>query len=180
MKKILLLTTLLFSINPNKSLATIFEINPTDNIITATNALQPGDILELTTGLYSVTSRFGVTLNCTAALPCINRAKAGHTPHVNRPNANQNIMDIENSTYVTFKGIEFKGLNFTHIHIHHINGASVSQGDGIELKEGCYNNVIRDNVFHHTDYPCLIGVSSGFANTGRLSADFNNETFISR
>ncbi len=230
MKKILLMTTLLLGINPSKSLATIFEISPTDNIITATNALQPGDILELTTGLYSVTSRFGVTLNCTAALPCIIRAKAGHTPHVNRPNANQNIVDIENSTYVTFKGIEFsggsrglrlnnssfislvnnhihdtgdaaitandnnklyQGLNFTHNHIHHTNGtgegmylgcnnnscqvfdslfannyihhtngSSVSQGDGIELKEGSYNNVIRDNVIHDTGYPCLITYST--------------------
>jgi hypothetical protein len=39
--------------------------------------------------------------------------------------------------------------------VHHTNGASVVQGDGIELKEGSYNNVIRDNVIHDTKYPCL-------------------------
>ncbi|MBL8924464.1 MAG: right-handed parallel beta-helix repeat-containing protein [Myxococcaceae bacterium] len=39
--------------------------------------------------------------------------------------------------------------------VHHTNGTSVLQGDGIELKEGSYNNVIRDNVIHDTKYPCL-------------------------
>ncbi len=41
-------------------------------------------------------------------------------------------------------------------HIHHTNGASVTQGDGIELKEGSADNVIADNVIHDTGYPCLI------------------------
>jgi hypothetical protein len=212
------------------SCAIVFEISPSDNIITATNALQPGDILELTTGEYITTSRFGVTLDCSAALPCIIRAKSGHSPHVHRPNASQNIMDIENSRYVTFEGIEFsggsrglrlnnssfirlidnhihdtgdaaitandsnktyEGLTIVHNHIHdtngtgegmylgcnsngcqvfnsliannyihHTNGASVSQGDGIELKEGSYGNIIRDNVIHDTGYPCLLTYST--------------------
>jgi hypothetical protein len=40
-------------------------------------------------------------------------------------------------------------------HVHDtING--VSQGDGIEIKQGSYNNIVRDNVIHDTNYPCLI------------------------
>jgi parallel beta-helix repeat protein len=31
-----------------------------------------------------------------------------------------------------------------------------SQGDGIELKQGSYNNVIRDNVIFNTNWPCII------------------------
>lgn len=41
-------------------------------------------------------------------------------------------------------------------YVHHTNGATVSQGDGIELKEGSAGNVIRDNVIHDTGYPCIL------------------------
>jgi len=41
-------------------------------------------------------------------------------------------------------------------YIHHTNRATVAQGDGIELKEGSYGNVIRDNVIHDTNYPGII------------------------
>ncbi|HVU04210.1 MAG TPA: right-handed parallel beta-helix repeat-containing protein [Polyangiaceae bacterium] len=33
---------------------------------------------------------------------------------------------------------------------------NVSQGDGIEVKDGSYGNAIRDNVIHDTGYPCII------------------------
>ncbi|MCC7387099.1 MAG: right-handed parallel beta-helix repeat-containing protein [Deltaproteobacteria bacterium] len=45
-------------------------------------------------------------------------------------------------------------------YVHDTNGPSVSQGDGIELKEGGYNNVIRDNVIHDTNYPCILTYSA--------------------
>ncbi len=45
-------------------------------------------------------------------------------------------------------------------YIHHTNQASVDQGDGIELKEGSYNNVVRDNVIHDTNYPCILTYST--------------------
>ena len=45
-------------------------------------------------------------------------------------------------------------------HVHHTNGATVVQGDGIELKEGSYNNIIRDNVIHDTNYPCILTYST--------------------
>jgi hypothetical protein len=45
-------------------------------------------------------------------------------------------------------------------YVHHTNGAGVSQGDGIELKEGSFGNVIRDNVIHDTNYPGIITYST--------------------
>lgn len=45
-------------------------------------------------------------------------------------------------------------------YIHHTNGAGVSQGDGIEIKEGSYNNIVRDNVIHDTNYPCILTYST--------------------
>ena len=42
-------------------------------------------------------------------------------------------------------------------YVHHTNGPGISQGDGIELKEGSYGCVIADNVIHDTNYPCILG-----------------------
>lgn len=44
--------------------------------------------------------------------------------------------------------------------IHDTNGPTVDQGDGIEIKEGSYGNVVRDNVIHDTGYPCIISYST--------------------
>jgi hypothetical protein len=41
-------------------------------------------------------------------------------------------------------------------HVHHTNGPNVSQGDGIELKEGSAGNFIRHNVIHDTNYPGIL------------------------
>ena len=41
-------------------------------------------------------------------------------------------------------------------HVHHTNGPAVEQGDGIEVKEGSYGNIIRDNVVHDTNAPGII------------------------
>ncbi|MCH9682824.1 MAG: right-handed parallel beta-helix repeat-containing protein [Deltaproteobacteria bacterium] len=49
-------------------------------------------------------------------------------------------------------------------YIHHTNQPSVQQGDGIEIKEGSYGNIVRDNVIHDTNYPCVLTYSA--ANNG--------------
>lgn len=41
-------------------------------------------------------------------------------------------------------------------YIHDLKGGTVSQGDGIELKDGSYGNIVRDNVIHDTKYPGII------------------------
>lgn len=45
-------------------------------------------------------------------------------------------------------------------HVHHTNGPTVEQGDGIEVKEGSYGNIIRHNVIHDTNYPGIITYST--------------------
>jgi hypothetical protein len=45
-------------------------------------------------------------------------------------------------------------------YVHNTNGPTVEQGDGIELKEGSYGNVIRDNVIHDTNFPGIITYST--------------------
>jgi len=46
--------------------------------------------------------------------------------------------------------------------VHHTDAETVSQGDGIEIKEGSSDNIIRDNVIHDTNYPCILT----YANAG--------------
>jgi hypothetical protein len=41
-------------------------------------------------------------------------------------------------------------------YVHHTKGPMVSQGDGIELKEGSAGNIIRHNVIHDTNYPGIL------------------------
>jgi hypothetical protein len=45
-------------------------------------------------------------------------------------------------------------------YIHHTNGPDVEQGDGIELKEGSFGNIIRHNVIHDTNYPGILTYST--------------------
>ena len=41
-------------------------------------------------------------------------------------------------------------------YIHDLKGDTASQGDGIELKDGSFGNIVRDNVIHDTNYPGII------------------------
>jgi hypothetical protein len=45
-------------------------------------------------------------------------------------------------------------------YIHHTNGPTITQGDGIELKEGSSGNVISNNVIHDTNYPGILTYST--------------------
>jgi len=45
-------------------------------------------------------------------------------------------------------------------YVHHTGLDVDSQGDGIELKEGSHDCVIRDNVIHDTKYPCILTYSA--------------------
>ena len=40
-------------------------------------------------------------------------------------------------------------------YVHHTNQGT-SQGDGIEIKRGSFDNIVRDNVIHDTRYPCVL------------------------
>lgn len=215
---------------PAEALAGVKEITPADNLVQEANALMPGDELVLGGGTYNITQLFAITVNGTEQAPIVIRAKDGEVPIITRPDANQNTINVVNSTYLILRGLEvlggshgirlnnssfitvegchihetadvglsanvpnskFQGLRLmrNHIHdtggtgegmylgcnsngcqmwdsliegnhIHHTNAADVSQGDGIEIKEGSYANVVRDNVIHDTNYPCIITYST--------------------
>jgi MYXO-CTERM domain-containing protein len=57
-------------------------------------------------------------------------------------------------------GCQFHDAVIENNWIHDTNGPTVDQGDGIEIKEGSYGNVVRDNVIHDTGYPCIITYST--------------------
>ncbi|MCA9708947.1 MAG: right-handed parallel beta-helix repeat-containing protein [Myxococcales bacterium] len=210
--------------------AAVFDVMPGDDVEAVINAAQPGDEIVLADGEYMLTERFSFDIAGTEAQPIVIRAADGAQPHLRRPDASQNIIDIDGATWVEIRGIEFSGgsagirisaadhltiedceihdtgdvalrandtgalyesLRIIHneIHhtnetgegmylgcngnacqvansviernyVHHTNQASIVQGDGIELKEGSYGNVIRDNVIHDTNYPCILTYST--------------------
>jgi hypothetical protein len=245
--KVVRATALVFWIGvaaPSVAAAEVFYGGPSDDIEAMINALGPGDELVLSGGTYTLTDRFSFAIAGTQSAPIVIRAAQGEAPHLHRPNANQNIVDIDDAEHVTIRGIEFSGGSAgirisgarfltiedcevhdtgdvavrandsgvtyeslrvlrNHIHhtnntgegmylgcnnagcevvgsliegnyIHHTNQPSVSQGDGIELKEGSFGNVIRDNVIHDTNYPCILTyASNGAPNTIERNAMWN-------
>jgi MYXO-CTERM domain-containing protein len=210
--------------------AAIVNVGPGDDVEAAIAAAQPGDEIVLAGGEYTLTERFSFAVAGTEAMPIIIRAADGELPHLHRPNADQNIVDIDGATWVEIRGIQFSGgsagirisaadhltiedceifgtddvalranddgvtyesLHIVHNHIHdtnntgegmylgcnedacrlansviernwvhHTNQATVEQGDGIEIKEGSHDNIIRDNVIHDTTFPCILTYSA--------------------
>lgn len=215
---------------PTSAWAAEYEISPGDDVGAAIAMLQPGDELVLRGGMYTVQSRLSVSLMGTADSPIVIRAADGEVPHIHRPNASQNLIDLDVAHYVEFRGIEFSGGSagirmsdvrsltirecdvhdtgdvairandsgrvYEDLHIvgnnihdtnntgegmylgcnddacrvqnsivelnwvHHTNGPTIEQGDGIELKEGSSGNVIRHNVIHDTNFPCILVYST--------------------
>jgi len=215
---------------PTLAHAATYEIEAGDDVEAAIAMLQPGDELVLGGGMYEVTERFGINVSGTESDPIIVRAKDGETPHIHRPNANENLVDFDSAHWLEVRGIEWSGgsaglrlsdvsnvtiadcnihdtgdvalrandggQTYENLHIvgneihhtndtgegmylgcnsdgcrlansviernwvHDTNQASVVQGDGIELKEGSYGNIIRDNVIHDTNYPCILTYSA--------------------
>jgi hypothetical protein len=50
-------------------------------------------------------------------------------------------------------GCQFHDSLVANNYIHDLNGPTITQGDGIEIKKGSYANVVRDNVIHDISYP---------------------------
>ncbi|MFT5354005.1 MAG: MYXO-CTERM domain-containing protein [Polyangiales bacterium] len=217
-------------LTPASVLAETFDANPGDDIESMMGTLNPGDELVLRGGMYVTTERFSVNIAGTEEEPIVIRAAEGERPHINRPNASENLIDWS-VEWVVIRGIEFSGgsagLRFesgrdvtiedceihdtadvalrmndggvryermtirrNHIHdtngtgegmylgcnsngcqlansliegnwVHHTNNPeTITQGDGIEIKEGSFGNVIRDNVIHDTNYPCILTYST--------------------
>lgn len=209
--------------------ASAIDITPSGNLRAAIAALKPGEELVLGGGTYTMSSAFRVTVVGTQQQPITIRAKTGEKPRIHMNTGAQNIIEVQGSRYVIFRGIEFTGGSHgirlmdsdfvtvencevhetgdvaisansggtyeglrilrNHIHhthgtgegmylgcnndacriansliegnyIHHTNGSDVQQGDGIEIKEGSYGNIVRDNVIHDTNYPGILTYST--------------------
>jgi len=213
-------------------------LSPGDDVEAALDGLRAGDEVVLADGEYTLPDRFSFSAIGTPGRPIVIRAGEGARPHFHRPNAQQNIWDIEEARHVVIRGLRFSGGSAglrimrashltiedceifetgdvalrmndagetyesvrvlrNHIHdthgtgegmylgcnddacrladgliagnwVHHTNAPDVRQGDGIELKDGSYGTVIRDNVVHDTKFPCILGYSTsgnGAANT---------------
>ena len=201
------------------------EIGPADDLEAAAAALSPGEELVLRGGTYFFDENVTIRANGTAAQPITIRAKDGEQPIIEQATNQQNVVEINSSSYLAIRGIEFtggshgirlinsdyitiedcevhetgdvaisansggtyEGLRILRNHIHHTNGtgegmylgcnndgcriansliegnyihhtnrATVEQGDGIEIKEGSYGNIVRDNVIHDTKYPGIL------------------------
>lgn len=237
MKGLLLAVACAISL-PLVARAMTYTVGPTDNWKSVMQGLQPGDTLIMDDGTYVLDGYFAVTLQGTASQPILIRARDGAHPLI-RQDANQNIVNVLGSTFLTIDGLSFTGgsiglrfmgggstpnmggsditvrnchihdtpanaiaanssntdyARFTFVHneidhtgdtgegfylgcnsnacqfhdsliannyIHDLNGATVTQGDGIEIKQGSYANVVQDNVIHDTGYPgiTVYGVS---------------------
>ncbi|HZO11799.1 MAG TPA: hypothetical protein VFB62_01020, partial [Polyangiaceae bacterium] len=89
--------------------ADTFEVAPGDDVEAAAAMLQPGDELVLAGGTYTLTDRFGISLSGTEQAPITIRAKDGEVPHLNRPAADQNVIDVDLGEYLVFRGLEISG-----------------------------------------------------------------------
>lgn len=125
------------------------------------NELQPGDTLILRGGVYSQSCRRAISnINGTAAAPITIRAAENETPVLTRPvesRADQNNIEIENSSYLIIDGLSFQrgdsGVRF--IGGHHITLTNCeiyeTANNAISMNSGNSDSfIIRDNHIHHT------------------------------
>lgn len=190
-------------------------------------ALQPGQILEIGSGTYSINRWFNLVLQGRADAPIWIAAAGGASPVLTRPNNAQNVMNVGSGShtgYVCFRGLEFTGGDdliklydcsnvwidqclihdgdgvgiaansadtsylyitrneiynpggaddtsegmylgannsahrMTHsiVALNYVHDCGGTQGDGIEVKQGSYNNWIVENLVHDTHYPCIL------------------------
>ena len=89
--------------------ATTTEIGPTDDFRSAMQNLHAGDTLLLDSGTYNLTSYFELDLFGSSSLPIVIEATPGQRPNINFVGTSQNIININNSTFLTLDGIEFTG-----------------------------------------------------------------------
>ena len=143
--------------------AEVFFAGPEDSIdgIEATiNSLEAGDELVLSGGTYTLGGRFSFSIAGTEAAPIVIRAADGEVPHFDRPNASQNIIDIDDAEHVIIRGIEFSGgsaglrvsgarfLTIEECEIHDTGDVAVRANDTGVTYEGL--RILRNHI-HHTN-----------------------------
>lgn len=83
-------------------------VGPADDVESILNGLSPGDEVVLADGMYTLSGRFGFTARGTESEPIVIRAADGARPHFHRPDASQNIWDIQ-VEHVVIRGLLFSG-----------------------------------------------------------------------
>jgi hypothetical protein len=121
--------------------AAVIEITPQDNYRSAMQNLVAGDTLIMHGGNYPLTSFFQLSLNGTAQLPITIRAAVGEQPVIEYVGNGQNIVNVSNSAFLTFDGIEFTGgsrgirliassdITIRNCHVHHTAANAISAND---------------------------------------------------
>ena len=147
--------------------AEIYEIFPSDANQTCdeefenlANDLLPGDELILHGGIYTQSCRRAITVNGTPEEPIVIRAAAGERPVLTRPADNidlHNNIEIEDSSWVTFRGLTFQGgsigvrfirgsnIRFVGNEIHETGANALSMNSG-----DCDAFTLRRNHIHDT------------------------------
>jgi hypothetical protein len=89
--------------------AATVEVTPADDVEAAINAALPGDEIVLAGGTYSLTERLGISVSGTADAPIVIRAEQGERPVFYREVADQNVIDVNDASYLVFRGLEISG-----------------------------------------------------------------------
>ena len=139
--------------------AAAIDVTPSGDLRGAIAALKPGDELVLGGGTYTLSSRFGVTVVGTQQQPIVIRAKTGEKPRIHMNTNQQNIIEVQNSRYVTFRGLEFTGgshgirlmsssfVTIENCEVHETGDVAISANSG-----GTYEGLrILRNHIHHTN-----------------------------
>src|SRR5262245_1769194 len=103
------LTLLLGTSIAPAALADVVQLGPTDDVKAAIAAAKPGDELVLAGGTYELTDRFLIDVSGTETAPIVIRAKDGEKPNLHRALDDQNVIDVDSSQYLVFRGLEFSG-----------------------------------------------------------------------
>ena len=139
--------------------AEIVEITVNDDLQAAINNLQAGDELWLGGGTYSLNSRIRIDVTGRPDQPVVIRAKAGEITLIDMPTDSQNIVEIQNSTYLKIQDLRFRGgshglrlmnsdfITIENCEIYETGDVAISANSG-----GTYEGlVIRGNHIHDTN-----------------------------
>ena len=172
--------------NPSTNLREVFyESGMTseengDNLESVLESLSAGDHVVIHAGTYTVLSR--ITFNAPGTLqdPILVEAASGAAVHINRPNANQNIVDLDSVSYLTIKDIEFSGgslgitlrnvsyLYFYNNHVHDTGDAAITANSG-----NTDHLYFVDNHVHDTN-----GLGEGFYLGANFGAVITHHTYV--
>src|SRR5687768_4507123 len=94
-----------FAFAPARVDAQVTEVAPGDDLEAVINAAQPGDVIELASGTYELTDRFGISVRGTGADPIVVRGAAGAPPLLRRASADQNVIDLDDVEHLVLQNL---------------------------------------------------------------------------